>query len=122
MTHIETAQQALELLEKAVATRGEDYVYPKRPSINNDPTPTCLYAYQGKPDCLIGVALSIAGWTIEELVALEDHGVRYAPALAANVSDAARLVFQAAQNVQDGGSTWGAALDNARDEVESLAT
>ena len=113
MKRINTAREALELLEKAVATRGEDFVYQKRLG-------GCLYVYQGKPDCLIGVALiDFAGWPLSDLerfcpvasVAREFPGRIGADAVA---------VLQAAQDAQDAGETWGQALRAARNKAEAL--
>ena len=126
ITRIENEEQAVELLQKAVETRGRDYVYQKRigpVSASKGEGERCSYTYGGEPDCLIGVALSLAGWTPEMLSEL-DVGLRGGVPISTLgrelmefgplVSPTARAVLQAAQDAQDAGETWGAALDAAR--------
>ncbi len=114
MTRIETAQQALELLEKAVATRGEDYVYRRHEGF-------CTYTHDGEPDCLIGVVLHSVGWTIEELRQCDNMGsvpsVAEDPTFADRLGNEAIGVLDAAQAAQDDSLSWGVALQKARDRA-----
>ena len=52
---IETAERALELLERVVAARGHDFIY-WAPLVKGDDM-LCKYAYDNKPSCGVGVAL-----------------------------------------------------------------
>ncbi len=118
-TKIETVEQALELLEKAVATRGSDFVYQKPEGED-----FCKYVKDDKPDCLIGVVLSMCGWTNEELKAAD--GVGSVDAISVDERWADRFgnnavrVLVAAQTLQDNGNTWGSALASARRCAASL--
>ena len=56
------AERALALLEKAMGTRGADYNYRLQA-----PDLQCNYVRDGKPDCIVGVALVDAGVPIPVL-------------------------------------------------------
>ncbi len=105
-----------ELLDTAIATRGEGYVY-------NEDNDSCVYMNDdGSASCLIGVMFTQLGCTFE--VPTGDSAVGYfmlAGPLdyaredleAANpgltITDDALVVLRAAQTVQDNGGTWGLA-------------
>lgn len=114
------AERALKALEEAVAERGAEYRYPAV----DRPDERCMYAYNGAPDCGVGLALSKAGVPLEALDALDDNGVVIDGHQAIKVlSDfdveltvAASQVLGDFQTKQDVAWTWGAALDRARRE------
>ncbi len=118
-TKIETADQALELLERAVATRGEDFVYEKP-----EDAEFCVYVRDGKPDCLIGVVLSMVGWTNEELEVADSIGTVSTLAIdtrwADRFSKDAVRILGSAQSAQDFGRAWGSALAKAREYAAQL--
>lgn len=118
-TKIETVEQALELLERAVATRGADFVYEKPEGED-----FCKYVRDDKPDCLIGVVLSMVGWTNEELKAADKLGTVHGVAVdfAERLGSDAIVVLGAAQAVQDDGASWGKALTAARVEAARLSS
>lgn len=119
------AERALALLRAAVAGR-EDYVYQRVP-LSDDayddygdygPDPDelgCRYEYGGAPCCLIGHVLKHAGATIAQLGDLDADGgvpITDAPQRARwlQLTPDAAHVLQRAQDQQDYGETWGAAL------------
>lgn len=115
-----TAQEAYDWLVKAVATRDESYVYVPRAFGG------CVYSYEGKPDCLIGVALVLSGrFTLEELAVKNQANIRAVyrdePSFRERISESALNVLSAAQTAQDSQKTWGEALKRAQ-EVLTYAT
>lgn len=117
-----TPEQTLKYLREAVAERGEDYVYPNELKMyyRDGPEPTmCRYV---KPDgsgpaCIVGVVLHKYGVSLETLAEHEtEAGWRVAREL--GVDTRSRQMLSTAQDAQDGGKTWGAALVNAESENE----
>lgn len=124
-------------LEKAVADRGEDYIYPEKtenPAYGNSKVydqyladdyhvkgGQCVYSTpNGEPACLIGVALHNLGLQVPEYgfvggaseVLLNEpyeleEGITYL------IADAA----DAAQGRQDNGETWGVALQTFKEAI-----
>ena len=120
-TPVITMDNVMDLLEQAVDTRGPDYVYP-----DSDTFKGCKYQQDGAPSCLVGVALSIAGASIDQLRAMDDSDEpgmtsgslcddRDVP-LPVSASADALDVLGIAQLAQDTGHPWGQALSNARSE------
>jgi hypothetical protein len=111
------ALRAVELLEKAVAERGEEWVYQRvhDPLYDFCGDGVCLYVNEGQPSCLVGMALVLHGVPVQRLEeinrvgagALHDH---FAEVVAASAAE----VFREAQTAQDSGATWGDALSAAR--------
>lgn len=114
-----TPEQAVRLLERAVAERGKDYVYraeerKEAEARDGDPAAiACSYAEpDGSPSCMVGLALSYVG---ANPVIMEDIGgwaMGVLPDLGVALGTA--RVFQEAQSAQDMGKTWGVALEAAR--------
>jgi hypothetical protein len=106
------AAGAHKLLERVVRGK-EDHIY-VRPVAR-----LCLYEHDGKPSCLIGQALALAGWLPEELAVLDNWPVECTEAAALYewypelFTWGGAAVFDAAQKTQDQGGTWGAALERA---------
>jgi hypothetical protein len=136
-------QEMLDLLEKAVAERGDSYVYPD--------TNSCMYLYDpeaipvedrvdddGKPDqmfeafgdqvqpaCAVGLALSYKDWAL--LNWISDRGLNTdsfwevaarandRPQLGVRFTQLAADVADAMQGAQDSGLPWGEALIKAKD-------
>ena len=102
------ATLAEQLLEKAIAERGEDH------------TAECVYVNEDAPElqpmCIVGVGLYALGWSIEELL---DFGCDGTDALflkgILKGSPEARAMLTAAQEEQDNGGDWGYALQCARE-------
>lgn len=109
-----TIEVARDLLLRAVATQGRDFIYKPVGAIGH-----CFYTPTGafglddpraKTGCLIGVAMGLAGYT--DL----PEGVRIGQIAVVNPSwldEASGEYFGVAQKVQDFGMPWGAAFDNA---------
>jgi|SRR6267142_1946861 len=110
------ATRAYALLKKAVERKGEAYVTPivevtSTTGLFSSYSTRCLYTHENKSHCPVGVALSIAGVTQEELEV-------YGPAMdldehlpeRVRINYAALRVFAAAQAEADSGNTWGEAL------------
>lgn len=116
----ETIPQALDLLRRAVQTRGGDYRYtPPVGSVG------CVYVHEGSCSCLIGVALHLLGWTVEEIEQLDARGHlgTAVGCLCGKVTAdtatgrLANLVLREAQSEQDNGRTWNDALAAALKEA-----
>lgn len=120
-----SGRTALELLERAVQERGEDFVYSKIPNPRageddflNDAL--CLYFHGGAPSCIVGLALSYEGATQHDFEPYENMGASCIDEIdGLELTFNARRVFDEAQSKQDAGFTWGDAIDAAR---EWLAT
>lgn len=125
MPHKMTIEKTIEALKKAVAEKGEDYVYKENEEIG-----WCLYSDResGQPSCIVGHVLAdldpeafarVRAWelrsarsagvstTIFQRVALPDISPVDRPLILALLGDV--------QNQQDDGVAWGPAL------AESLA-
>lgn len=133
-----SADQAIELLEAAVATRGAEYNY--RFTAQEGSGATCLYIRNGEPSCLVGVALVTEGVPIEVLTYIDEFthdcenecledctessiGSIWAGQVLRDraglmLSDEARWVLSSAQIYQDTGRTWGEALEAAKRALE----
>jgi hypothetical protein len=62
-------EQAVALLERAVAEKGADYEYQPVPHPNRGTQ--CQYQFDGAPSCIVGHALVYAGVPVETLVKLD---------------------------------------------------
>jgi hypothetical protein len=118
-----TYETALDALEKAVADRGEEYVYPRQ---GTDTNSSCLYWHKNEqaPGCLVGLALHQLGVSAEVLESFGPAGIRMlAPSLphlsGVEMSPAALELMSKVQCYQDQGMPWGSALDRAVVEVEA---
>lgn len=107
------ADRAMELLRK-VAEGKADFVY--RPPLPE--SSRCVYHFDGKPSCMVGQALALAGATPEFLEALDGNGGapardldKYAPP----ITSEAALIFDAAQSKQDARYPWGVAIEYAEE-------
>lgn len=106
---------ALDLLTRAVTKGGEDFVY--RPVGDQSRRyGRYVYALDGKPHCIVGHALAQASVDVAQLEAMHDQRLRdlYRDGrLPVTLSLGALIALDAAQQSQDRGRTWGAALDDA---------
>lgn len=116
---IPTDSDFIEAMEKAVALRGEDYIYPKNLPGWQDCTGSCVYSLKdGTPACIVGVALSLIdpdlvpayGWNdnfsssaVEVLEELNASGKT-------DFSEAVMNAAMWAQQDQDRGLPWGESL------------
>lgn len=102
--------RALQLLREVVQGR-EDFVYEAPP--DGSDRPRCVYADGDCPSCVVGHAMSWAGATPEQVRQMDeakDGGIDLLKVPWLDLNDEARAVFFAAQQLQDNGKTWGAAL------------
>lgn len=112
---IDTIEEALELLRRAVDERGEDHVAERYVTTTPDGDAACRYfSPTGEPGCIVGHVLHYKGATPSEVPefmgvgALAGRGVLVAPA-------AVLAVLAEAQGTQDMGKSWGHALDCAEE-------
>jgi hypothetical protein len=113
------AEEALALLERAVAEKGENYIDP------NSETTGCIYFdYQShQPCCIVGHLLHYKGVGYDDL----GHSLNMdGPVVGVNehisiFTDLAQLILVSAQLAQDRGDTWGEALEKARLSLEETA-
>lgn len=108
---------ALRLLREVVAER-PDYIYAH-------PSRACVHVYKGQPSCIAGHVLVRAGFdpaTIEAKVDQYGNGAQvFADVFKGQVTENAVRILRAAQIVQDGGQTWGDALEAAESTAAALA-
>ena len=115
------ARRALELLTDVVEGN-EEYRYEYVEDLAEGGT-SCVYQVNGEPSCLVGHALIRAGVPMSFLVRMDEElaAAEVMDAyLGASVTKGAVKVFDAAQVRQDGGQTWGEALEYARNTYEQL--
>lgn len=102
--------EAIELLERAVAEKGGDYK-----------NPVCvLFEDDGPPCCLIGHALAYLGVGFEHHVSTfaghyQSYDVRKAGI--ADLNDEATRVFEIAQGSADSDKTWGETLEYTKERL-----
>lgn len=115
-----TYDQTIELLQRAVAEKGDSYVYEKELGL----FPCRYFNNQGTPSCIVGHVFDYVGL----LTVIDDSrnysqvngtiggsGQRVMPEpIAEAFSDASFVALQAAQDAQDDGKTWGEALIAAK--------
>lgn len=131
-----TRDDALTLIRTAVEDRGADYTYPDTAEFEGADVTCRYFADEGTeadefgqtaenphpPACIVGHALSQLGVTYEDMQAVYvPNGnpntasartlLRRLPGL--DVTPEAEEVFAEAQDMQDGGRTWGDALARA---------
>jgi hypothetical protein len=114
---IETTREAFRAALGEVVKGNENFVYPKRG--DGESSPSCVYVYGGKPDCLIAQTLSLMGVPTEELVKWDSRISNSAAPLLRDLGfdEDTALAARHAQNAQDLGASWGHALaefDRAR--------
>lgn len=109
---------AVALAERAVAERGEGFVYRKP-----DTSMVCMYVHTEGDEltagCIVGFMLSLGEYvTLEEMRDCTDDIQTYSETLSkrngVSFSDGAMAFMHELQMQQDHGIPWGAALDNAR--------
>ena len=142
-----TAEQAVELLERAVRERGTMWVDPVYAvehradfDMDSETSMGCIYFKPPKSDvpkpyraalwhfgvndpvCLIGLALSYVGLTADAVKGHQKEvvGMLYQDGLLPEMDKDALIIFSEAQHVQDGGAPWGVALDRARKMLEDM--
>lgn len=106
------ANRALELVQQAVQGKENSTYFDLVGSRNM----SRRYVVNDQPACLIGVALTHADLTVDELLSMEGSGIRLAwnRVFRLDLTNGAIEVFVTAQCVQDACETWGTALKNAR--------
>jgi hypothetical protein len=127
-----TYENALEVLQKAVADRGAEFVYTKRSALIDDGKGgytvnySCLYWHSDEeaPGCLVGLALHKLGVSGEALARFGAFAInRLAedrPSLGGVVpSPDALHLLSTVQAYQDRGAPWGEALIRAVQLVEA---
>ena len=115
--------EAIQLVRDAVALKGEDYVY-EPPKDDLYGGPTCLYAFDGKPSCIVGHVFAALGVPIKPMEYgenSEEKGI-YSFGVAGDVADrlehdelvgftiAAKDFLRVVQRKQDEFYTWSDAL------------
>lgn len=102
-------REVASMLAEIAQEKPEGYCYPKREG------GTCLYFYDGQPDCIIGHLLAKIGFTVEDVPQLcsitaicRDHGLpdAYNPLVASRFTTDAVRFMQAVQERQDDGVAW----------------
>lgn len=106
-----TYDKTVELLDRAIAEKGEDYVYlPVTMIRDDDPETLCLYFNEDDtPGCIIGHVMHYLGVTptrgiegVSGSVALKDLGIK--------VDEPTAVLINNTQSKQDQGTPWGDAV------------
>jgi hypothetical protein len=100
-----SAELARELMVRAIAERGEDFIY--QPHMSNINLPICVYQKDGKPDCLIGLMLSYIGPIPPNNAGSAYNAVKN---LYPHTPHKVLLALGEAQRRQDAQSPWGVCL------------
>jgi hypothetical protein len=106
---------AVQLLGECVQESGPDFVYQPKFVARHHYT-TCVYSYDGEPDCLVGHFLARCGVPAAALAALGDDDIRslyVAGRLPVRLSNAALALLQQVQESQDRQLPWSQALRTA---------
>lgn len=112
MPDLLTGAPALALLREVVGER-PDHVYVN--TVGGDEDMACRYVHGDEPGCLIGTVLYRHGIPLADLHLHEGSSVHSLPSVWLDVD--ANELLQAAQNLQDRGTTWAEALAAAEDVV-----
>lgn len=130
MIYVIAGADALNSLRLRVAGR-EGYIYKREERERREPV-YCLYVEKGSPSCLVGhsfhydFGISIPYLELLNSNELAGHlgGSSSVRALVmpegVELTSEARQIFGAAQEIQDGGGTWGEALEAAEVVAASL--
>lgn len=129
-----TYDETLELLNAAVVKKGEDFVYGSDLAVNrfSRPGPSCHYAWDGEPDCIVGHVFAAVGVPLSEMhfgdLSTEENDYqpqnrgKYSSQSASTVirdlaldgvvdfTPDARSLLQETQRLQDGHVPWGEAV------------
>ena len=109
----------LQAMEEVVKIHGESYIYRRPVGVD-----FCVYVDNGSASCLIAKVLYLLGVPLDRLAKCErkDIGAAYRTGwLGVHISEDALEVMTSAQWVQDHGSTWGQALNKAKQRAGMLA-
>lgn len=112
--------EAIRLLKEVKDSVGKSFTYTP-PAGLDDVYPdlkVCKYQHDGEPSCMIGHALHLAGWSVEELSLLDtEDDIQPAITLWDSYpelfTENAAYIFAAAQVPQDRGKTWHEAYKQA---------
>lgn len=108
MTFPYSSEQFVEAMRKAVAERGEDFVYPIEWRLAGEQNGICQYTIDGAPACIVGAALyHMTGKVYEGLNESADEVLRTYFGIA---NEAVTTAAAHAQEAQDANKTWGEAL------------
>lgn len=128
MTKVIGYDEAVALLKRAVAEKGENYVYTRDAVYNS-----CQYVRDGKPSCIVGHVIGYASWDALEIVAeierkrgsswpavdlqidskphdLQELSSESYTAIPVRFTEAAAELLREVQLQQDNGESWGNAL------------
>jgi hypothetical protein len=99
--------EALELLYRAIAEKGPDYVYEK----TSTGLGSCAYFIDNQPSCIVGHVLAYKGVKPEDLPGRSNTA--QIGALAVGEDSRTNYLLDMAQVYQDRGVPWGQAVENA---------
>lgn len=108
-----TMELANELLDKAIADRGADYVY--EPDENAAKLGQCNYVHGDQPGCIVGHVLHQFGVSLETLKQSEGASARSVLSRVAPFTNKyVRDLLADVQDYQDNGYSWGESVRRAR--------
>jgi hypothetical protein len=106
--------EMLAVIAEVVAEFGPDYVYQRKSGTNTGAS--CVYVYNGAPDCLAAKVLRKLGVPLADLAAFETKACNIFTGY--GISSRALEVLNVAQMQQDRGFSWGLCLEAARTHAE----
>lgn len=113
MSELPTVSEArvMATLREVVAERPE-YVYERDGQFASGDADgiSCLYVHRDGPGCLVGTVLHRIGVPLDKLATWEGSGAYVVAGMTAYMPDTARNALARAQDAQDAGATWSAAL------------
>ena len=112
-----TLARAQELLAEAVAEKGEGFIYTNRNGVPAGDGVTCHYVHGDQPGCIVGHVLHKAGVSLDALKEYEGQGAEHPVTDLTNAPEDACRLLSYAQEYQDRGIPWGAAVRRAQVRV-----
>lgn len=110
-----TSAQIIEKLEEVVAEFGADYVYQRpdgKPLMGGE---GCMYVHGSSPGCIAAQVFVKLGYSLETLGQYEGKQAMSVAKAVGGFTAKAAYTLRVAQEVQDGGHSWGTALRRAKD-------
>lgn len=111
--------ETVELLNRAVAEKGDDYIDPT----SHDFIGCAYFNNDGSPSCIVGHVLAYAGITAADMGGFNGYAASFVirhlqPRL--TFTPGAAAVLEAAQRLQDHGTTWRQTADRAANDPDGV--
>lgn len=114
-----TSSRVIEKLEEVVAEYGEDYVYQRPDGKDLTGGDGCMYVHGDKPGCIAAQVFVKLGTPLESLKRYEGKQAMAVAKAVGGFTPRAAFTLRAAQDAQDSGKTWGAAVKQAKSMLDN---